>query len=147
MSLSEVIQRDMYAAMKAGEKARVAALRSALARLKDKRIAISSDLTESDELKVIRSLVKQHKESIEAYTGGGRQDLVDLEQAAREHLETYLPRMLSEKEVRALVTEVIADTGATGMSEIGKVMPQVMQRSAGLADGKLAQAIVLELLS
>ncbi|MCK5330833.1 MAG: GatB/YqeY domain-containing protein, partial [Candidatus Marinimicrobia bacterium] len=101
----------------------------------------------SDELKVIRSLVKQHKESIEAYTGGGRQDLVDLEQAAREHLETYLPRMLSEKEVRALVTEVITETGATGMSEIGKVMPQVMQRSAGLADGKLAQAIVLELLS
>jgi len=137
----------MYAAMKAGDKTRVAALRSALARLKDKRIETGLDLTESDELKVVRSLVKQHKESIEAYTGGGRQDLVDLEQAALEHLEPYLPRMLSKKEVRALVTEVITETGATSMPEMGRVMPQVMQRAVGRVDGKLAQAIVRELLS
>ena len=147
MSLFEIIQWDMYAAMKAGDKTQVAALRSALARLKNKRIETGSDLTKSAELKVVRSLVKQHKESIEAYRGGGRQDLVDIEQAALEHLEPYLPRMLSEKEVRALVTEVISETGATGIPEMGKVMPLVMQRSAGLADGKLAQAIVRELLS
>lgn len=91
MSLFEVIQQDMYAAMKAGDKTQVAALRSALARLKDKRIETGSDLTESDELKVVRSLVKQHKESIVAYTGGRRRDLVDLEQAALVHLEPYLP--------------------------------------------------------
>jgi len=147
MSLFTKIQQDMYAAMKAGEKVRVAALRVALARLKDKKIAGGAELSEKDAVGVIRSLVKQHRESLEAYVTGGRQDLVEKEQAALDILEPYLPQMMNELEVRTLIAEIIAATGAVGMSDIGKVMPLVMQRSAGRADGKLAQGIVRKLLS
>ncbi len=136
----------MYTAMKAGDKARVTTLRVAVAKLKDRRIDSRTDLTDADELKVIQTLVKQHKESLDSYTAADRADLMAEEQAALDHLQPYLPQMLSEEEIRALVAAVIAETGATGMSEIGKVMPQVMGRAAGRADGKLAQAIVRELL-
>ena len=147
MSLFEAIKKDMYAAMKSGDKIKVTTLRVALSRLKDKKIATRSDLSAADELKILQALVKQHKESIESYAAGGRQDLVDIEQAELAHIEHYLPQMLSESEIRDLVKAAIAETGATGMQDIGKVMPLVMQRASGRADGKLAQGIVRELLS
>ncbi len=137
----------MYAAMKAGEKLRVAALRVALARLKDKRIATGADLNEKEAVGVIRTLVKQHRESLESYVAADRQDLVEKEQAALAILEPYLPQMLSEPKVRSLIAEIITETGAAGMADMGKVMPLVMQRAAGRADGKLAQVIVRELLN
>ncbi len=146
MALFNKIQQDMYTAMKAGKKERVTTLRVALARLKDKKIATGADLSDKDAVGVIRSLVKQHRESIEAYSGGGRQDLVDQEQEALDVLEPYLPQMMGADEVRTLVKDIIAETGAAGLADIGKVMPLVMQRSAGRADGKLAQGIVRELL-
>ncbi|MFH1851048.1 MAG: GatB/YqeY domain-containing protein [Candidatus Neomarinimicrobiota bacterium] len=147
MSLFDTIQQDMYVAMKAGEKARVATLRVALAGLKDKRIAARGDISAADEIKVLQTLVRQHHESLESYRAGGRPDLVALEEAELAVLTAYLPSMLSEAEVRSLVTDAIAETGAAGMSDLGKVMPLVMQRAAGRADGKLAQALVRELLA
>ncbi|NQU27402.1 MAG: GatB/YqeY domain-containing protein [Candidatus Marinimicrobia bacterium] len=147
MSLFEAIKKDMYAAMKSGDKIKVTELRVALSRLKDKRIATRSDLSAADELKILQALVKQHQESIESYTKGGRQDLVDIEQAELAHIEHYLPQMLSESEIHDLVKAAIAETGATGMQAIGKVMPLVMPLAAGRADGRLAQGIVRELLT
>ena len=142
MSLSEQIQKDMYAAMKNGEKDKTVTLRSALSKLKDKKIDKQDDLSEQEELQVIKTMVKQRYESIEMYEKGGRDDLVAKEKTELEILETFLPQMMGAEELGALINAVIAETGATSMSDIGKIMPEVMKRSAGRADGKLAQSLV-----
>jgi uncharacterized protein YqeY len=142
MSLSEQIQKDMYAAMKNGEKDKTVTLRSALSKLKDKRIDKQDDLSEQEELQVIKTMVKQRYESIEMYEKGGRDDLVAKEKTELEILETFLPQMMGAEELGTLINAVIAETGATSMSDIGKIMPEVMKRSAGRADGKLAQSLV-----
>ena len=146
MSLSEQIQKDMYAAMKNGEKDKTVTLRSALSKLKDKRIDKQDDLSEQEELQVIKTMVKQRYESIEMYEKGGRDDLVAKEKTELEILETFLPQMISAGELGTLINAVIAETGATSMSDIGKIMPEVMKRSAGRADGKLAQSLVRDKL-
>ena len=146
MSLSEQIQKDMYAAMKNGEKDKTVTLRSALSKLKDKRIDKQDDLSEQEELQVIKTMVKQRYESIEMYEKGGRDDLVAKEKTELEILETFLPQMMGAEELGALINAVIAETGATSMSDIGKIMPEVMKRSAGRADGKLAQSLVRDKL-
>ncbi len=146
MSLSEQIQKDMYAAMKNGEKDKTVTLRSALSKLKDKRIDKQDDLSEQEELQVIKTMVKQRYESIEMYEKGGREDLVAKEKTELELLETFLPQMMSAEELGTLINAVIAETGATSMSDIGKIMPEVMKRSAGRADGKLAQSLVRDKL-
>jgi hypothetical protein len=146
MSLSEQIQKDMYAAMKNGEKDKTVTLRSALSKLKDKRIDKQDDLSEQEELQVIKTMVKQRYESIEMYEKGGRDDLVAKEKTELEILKTFLPQMMGAEELGALINAVIAETGATSMSDIGKIMPEVMKRSAGRADGKLAQSLVRDKL-
>ncbi len=146
MSLSEQIQKDMYAAMKNGEKDKTVTLRSALSKLKDKRIDKQDDLSEQEELQVIKTMVKQRYESIEMYEKGGRDDLVAKEKTELEILETFLPQMMGAEELGALINDVIAETGATSMSDIGKIMPEVMKRSAGRTDGKLAQSLVRDKL-
>jgi uncharacterized protein YqeY len=146
MSLSEQIQKDMYAAMKNGEKDKTVTLRSALSKLKDKRIDKQDDLSEQEELQVIKTMVKQRYESIEMYEKGGREDLVAKEKTELELLETFLPQMMSAEELGTLINAVIAETGATSMSDIGKIMPEVIKRSAGRADGKLAQSLVRDKL-
>ncbi len=146
MSLSEQIQKDMYAAMKNGEKDKTVTLRSALSKLKDKRIDKQDDLSEQEELQVIKAMVKQRYESIEMYEKGGRDDLVAKEKTELEILETFLPQMMGAEELGTLINAVIAETGATSMSDIGKIMPEVMKRSAGRADGKLAQSLVRDKL-
>ena len=146
MSLSEQIQKDMYAAMKNGEKDKTVTLRSALSKLKDKRIDKQDDLSEQEELQVIKTMVKQRYESIEMYEKGCREDLVAKEKTELELLETFLPQMMSAEELGTLINAVIAETGATSMSDIGKIMPEVMKRSAGRADGKLAQSLVRDKL-
>ena len=146
MSLSEQIQKDMYAAMKNGEKDKTVTLRSALSKLKDKRIDKQDDLSEQEELQVIKTMVKQRYESIEMYEKGGRDDLVAKEKTELEILETFLPQLMGAEELGALINAIIAETGATSMSDIGKIMPEVMKRSAGRADGKLAQSLVRDKL-
>ena len=146
MSLSEQIQKDMYAAMKNGEKDKTVTLRSALSKLKDKRIDKQDDLSEQDELQVIKTMVKQRYESIEMYEKGGRDDLVAKEKTELEILETFLPQLMGAEELGALINAIIAETGATSLSDIGKIMPEVMKRSAGRADGKLAQSLVRDKL-
>ena len=147
MSLIDQIQKDMYAAMKNGEQEKVTTLRDAFSKLKDKRIDKRDDLSEQEEIQVIKTLVKQRNEAIEMYTKANRDDLVAKEQSEREVLETYLPQMMNSEELGDLITAVIEETGAASMSDIGKVMPVVMQKSAGRADGKLVQSIVREKLS
>ena len=147
MSLTEQMQKDMYAAMKNGEKEKATTLRGAYSKLKDKRIDKREDLSEQEEIQVIKTLVKQRNEAIEMYTRANRDDLASKEQSEREVLETYLPQMMNEDELKKLINDVIVETDAVAMSDFGNVMPVVMQRSAGKADGKLVQSLVREKLS
>ena len=147
MQLSEKIQREIHIALKNRNQIKVVTLRSALSKLKDRQIEKQEKLEESEELKVIQMLVKQHKESIAMFKDGGRDDLVEKEKAELKILEKYLPSMMSEKEVKQLINEIIKEVGAESLSDIGKVMQNVMRRGSGRVDGKLAQQILRGLLS
>ena len=136
----------MYAAMKSGDKHKTGTLRVALSTLKDKKIEKREDLTDVEEIKIIQNLVKQRKEAADIYKENGRNDLMENENAELEILNAYLPQMMSEDDLRILVQKVVEDTGASSLSDIGKVMPEVMKQSAGKADGKIAQSIVREFL-
>ena len=146
MSLLDTIQSDMYAAMKSGDKHKTGTLRVALSKLKDKKIEKREDLTEVEAIKIIQNLVKQRKEAADIYKENDRNDLMENENAELEILNAYLPQMMSEDDLRILVKKVVEDTGASNLSDIGKVMPEVMKQSAGKADGKMAQSIVREFL-
>ncbi|SVA24874.1 uncharacterized protein METZ01_LOCUS77728 [marine metagenome] len=146
MSLYETIQSDMYEAMKNGDKFRVSTLRVALAKLKDKKIDKREDLSQNDEVKILQNLVKQRKEAADIYEKNNRSELMKNEMDELKILNFYLPKMMSEQELSTLIKEVISDTSATSMSDMGKVMPEIMKRSAGKADGKMAQQIVSDLL-
>ena len=146
MSLFDTIQSDMYAAMKSGDKHKTGTLRVALSALKDKKIEKREDLTDVEAIKIIQNLVKQRKEAADIYKENGRNDLMENENAELEILNAYLPQMMSEDDLRILVKKVVEDTEASSLSDIGKVMPEVMKQSAGKADGKMAQSIVRDLL-
>ena len=146
MSLFEQIQTDMYAAMKAREKEKSGTLRITLAKLKDKRIEKREDLSEEEELKILQTLVKQRKESIELYKKGGRKDLAIAEKNEMEILNGYLPKMMSENDIRSIVQSVVKEVGAASIADMGRVMPEVMKRGKGLIDGKTAQNFVRESL-
>ena len=146
MVLYEKIQSDMYTAMKAGEKEKASTLRTVLAKLKDKQIDAREPLSEKDEIKVLQTLVKQRKESIDLYQKGGRSELAEAESFELEIINTYLPEMMNEDDVRKLIEEIIEETGAQSMADLGKVMPQIMKQGKGLIDGKTAQRIVGEML-
>ena len=146
MSLFKKIQNDMYTAMKAGEKESTNTLRITLAKLKDKQIEKRGDLTEDEVIKIIQTLVKQRKESIELYVQGGRNELADIEKNEIALLKKYLPQMISENDIKNIVETVIKEVGATSMSDMGKIMPEVMKRGKGLIDGRIAQKFVQESL-
>ena len=146
MSLIDTIKADMYTAMKSGKKKPAGTLRILLAKLKDQQINMGKKLSDQEGLNVIKTLVKQHQESIEIYENANRRDLVKQEKIELSILESYLPQMMTKDEIRSLVISVIKETGSIGMEDIGKVMPVVMQRGAGSVDGKTANMILKELL-
>lgn len=136
----------MYQAMKAKNTVKSKTLRVALAKLKDKKIAKRDDLSEGEELKVLQSIAKQHKESITMFKNGGRDDLVEQETSELHIIEQYLPKMMTDNEIRNIVKISVAETGAQSLSDLGKVMPIIMQKGAGKIDGKKAQLFLRELL-
>ncbi|RMF07444.1 MAG: GatB/YqeY domain-containing protein [Candidatus Neomarinimicrobiota bacterium] len=141
------IQADMYAAMKAKEKVRAGTLRTVLSALKDRRIEIRRDLTDQDVLQVLRTQVKQRSDSIEQYRRGQRPDLVEQEEQELAVIQAYLPQMMNEEDVKALVADVIRETGATSLADMRLVMPRILEKGAGRVDGKLASRLVREALS
>ena len=146
MNINNQIQNDMYNAMKSGDKQKANALRTALAKLKDKKIEKREDLTKEEEIKVLQTLVKQRKESIELYEKGGRNELAEAEQKELEILNNCLPKMMDDSDIKNIVKSVIDEVGATSMADMGKIMPEVMKRGKGLIDGKSAQKFVQELI-
>ena len=146
MSFIESIKADMYSAMKSGDKEKAGTLRTLLSKLKDRQINARQELTDNDCINVIKTLVKQRKEAAKMYEDAKRPKLAEKEKIELEILETYLPKMMTEQETRTLIENVINETGAEGISDIGKVMPIVMQRGEGKVDGKNANIILRELL-
>ena len=146
MSLFDTIKTDMYKAMKSGDKSRSTALRSALSKIKDKQIEKRDNLNDEEIIKVLKTLVKQRKESISLYKKANRNELADEEENEKKIYEEYLPIMLSDEEVEIIVKDAISDVNAQSMKDIGKVMPEIMKKGKGLIDGKLAQQIVQKLL-
>ena len=146
MSLFNKIQDDMYAAMKAGEKETSNTLRTTLSKLKDKQIDKRDKISEEEIIKIIQTLVKQRKESIDLFIKGGRDELAEIEKNEISILTNYLPKMISEEDIKNIVKDVINEVSATSLSDMGKIMPEVMKRGRGLIDGKTAQKLVQELL-
>ena len=142
----EKIQEDMYTAMKSGEKEKANTLRTVISKLKDKQIEKREALSGEEEVKILQTLVKQRKESIDLYEKGGRSELVAIEKQEMDIINSYLPKMMSEDTIKDIVKNVIDSTGASSMSDMGKVMPEVMRQGKGLIDGKTAQKFVSEML-
>ena len=147
MGVFNTIKSDMYDAMKAREKVKSNALRTALSKIKDKQIEKREPLNDDEIIKVLRGLVKQRDESIILYTDAGRDDLADNEKLEKKYLETYLPKMLSNEEVTIIVETVIKDLNAKSINDISKIMPEVMKKGRGLIDGNIARQIVVKILS
>ncbi|HOS98256.1 MAG TPA: GatB/YqeY domain-containing protein [Deltaproteobacteria bacterium] len=143
--LLEKIKADLEAAMKAQDKERTSCLRMAISAIKYRQVAMNQDLDDQEVAKVLRTQIKQVTESVEQYSKGGRADLVAMEQKNLEILKSYLPKELDEDGIRAIVQEIIAETGAS-KKDFGKVMKLVMARVAGQADGKIVNGIVNSLL-
>lgn len=141
-SLSERLTQDMKAAMKAGDKATLGVVRRAIAAMQNARIEKREDLDEQDEVRIIRGIVKQHRESIEQFRAGDREDLAAKEEAELAILVVYLPPQMDESAVDAIVAQVIVAEGAEGPKDMGRVMKGVMARTGGQADGSVVSALV-----
>jgi uncharacterized protein len=151
MSLKEQIDLDLKNSMKSGDKTRLNAIRSIRATLLEKEVSIrvagKAVLTDEQEIEVLVSLAKKRRDAIEQFTAGNRPDLAETELAELTVIEEYLPEPVSDDDVRAVVEDIVAKTGATSMKDIGKVMGQAMKALKGKADGTKVQEIVKSLLS
>ena len=143
MSLSKQIVADLTTAMKAQDASRTSTLRMVKAAMMNRQIEKGSELDDEDMQKLLRSLVKQRRDSIEQYEKAGRQELVDKEQAEIDVIETYLPKAASQEEIEQVVAAVIAETGASSIKDMGKVMKAVQAALAGKnADGRVVSEVV-----
>jgi uncharacterized protein YqeY len=134
MSLKAKITEDMKSAMKSGDKDRLKVVRLVLADIKRVEVDSRKELDDAAVLSVIEKAVKQRRDSIEQFTKGGREDLAAIEQAELEVIQAYLPEQLSDADLNALIDEVIADTGAESIRDMGKVMGSIKAKAAGKAD-------------
>jgi uncharacterized protein YqeY len=141
------IQEDMKQALKAGDKDRLKVVRMLLAAIKQIEVDRRTELDDSGVLGVLEKMVKQRRESVSQFQAGNREDLVDIELAEIAVLETYLPAPLSEVEVDEMIATAIADTGATGIRDMGKVMAHLKSRIQGRADMGAVSAKVKAQLS
>ena len=142
MSLQQRLTDDMKTAMKAGDKDTLGVVRRAIAAMQNARIEKREDLDEQEEIKVIRSIAKQHKESIEQFRAAGREDLATKEESELEILSTYLPAEMDQAQLEALVDAAIAESGASSMKDMGSVIKIVMAKAQGQAEGGAVSALV-----
>ena len=138
------LQEELKIAMKAGERAKMIGLRNIIGKIKAAQIDKGESLTDEESLKILKTAAKQLKESIDQYQKGGRDDLAEKEAFELSLLEKYLPDQLSEEQIRGTVKNIVKNTGAGSMQDMGKVMGATMKELAGFADGKIVQKIVQE---
>ena len=146
MSLLKNITDDMYLSMKSGDKEKANTLRTLISKLKDQQIKLRKNISDEEALKIIKTLVKQRKESAEIYSKAGREELAEKENFEISILDKYLPKSMSEEDILSLIKKIVNETNAKDLSDIGKVMPLVMQRGKGKVDGKIANSILRSLL-
>jgi len=147
MTLKDQITEDMKTAMRAKDAARLLTIRGLLAACKQREVDERIVLDDAAVIAIIDKLVKQRKDSITQFTAGNRQDLVDKEAAELQVLEAYLPQRLGADEIAAEVAKVVAEVGASGPGDMGKVMGAVKTRLAGKADMGLVSAAVKKALT
>jgi uncharacterized protein YqeY len=142
MSLKEKITEDMKTAMRAKDSERLGTIRLLLAAMKQKEVDERVELDDAMVVAIVDKLVKQRKDSVAAFTQGGRQDLADKEAAEIKVLEVYLPQRMSADEVAVEVNAIVAELGAKGPGDMGKVMGAVKAKLAGKADmGQVSAAV------
>lgn len=147
MSLQEKLADDQKAAMKSGDQVKLSTLRLLRSAIHYVEVERRGTLDDEGVLSVIARQAKQRRESIEEFKKGNRPDLVEKEEAELAILQEYLPAQASREEVETVVRQVILETGARGKQDMGKVMPQVISKLRGKADGRLISQVVQELLS
>ncbi|AEN73615.1 hypothetical protein Rhom172_1699 [Rhodothermus marinus SG0.5JP17-172] len=151
MSLKEKLTEDLKAAMRARDEARLRTIRALRAALMEREIAErkggEATLTPEQELEVLQKEAKRRREAIEQFRAAGREDLVQKEEEELKIIEEYLPRQLSDDEIRAVLEEIIEAVGARSVRDMGRVMKEAMARMRGQADGRRVSELARELLS
>lgn len=148
MEIREKIMSDMKAAMRDKDQVRLDTIRFLQSAIKNREIDNRPNpLTPDDVLAVIKKMAKQRKESIEQYQAASRQDLVDKEMAELKVIEGYLPTQMSREQIEAVVGEVIAETKASSIKDMGTVMKAVLVKTAGAADNKIVSEVIKSKLS
>lgn len=149
MTLFDQISEDIKAAMKARDKVRLETLRNIKKVFLEAKTAPGANdtLEDADALKILQKLAKQGRETAQTYIDNNRQDLADEELAQAKVIEEYLPKPLSEEQIEKEVKDIIAQTGAQGMKDMGKVMGMASKKMAGRADGRAISTIVKKLLA
>lgn len=147
MSIKNQIDEALKEAIRNQNEVAKNALRGLLTAIKNKEKDLKRAPDDAEILKIISSQIKQRKESIEQFKGGGREDLAEKEAQEIAVLEKFLPKQLSQEELEAIIAECIQETGATTVKDMGKVMKAVMPKVAGIADGKLVNELVRAKLS
>ncbi len=148
MNLEQKVMAQLKEAMKAKDQLKMEALRAIKsAILLEKTKGGQKDLSEADEMKLLQKLVKQRKESADIYLQQNRKDLAEVELKQAEVIEAFLPEQMTEDEIENEVKKIIAETGASSMRDMGKVMGIATKKMAGRADGKMISGIVKKLLS
>jgi uncharacterized protein YqeY len=147
MPLKDRITEDMKAAMRAKDQPRLSAVRLLLAAMKQKEVDERVELADADVLAIIEKMIKQRRESIAQYESAGRKDLAGVEQFELKVLSEYLPQQLSETEIAEAIAAALAESGAAGVKDMGKVMALLKPRLAGLADMGKVSALVKARLS
>lgn len=142
MSLKDQITEDMKAAMRAKDSAKLSAIRLITAAMKQKEVDERVELNDAMVLAIIEKMIKQRKDSISQFEAGGRQDLADIEKAEMAILSAYMPAGLTEAEMQAAVNEAVAEVGATGPQDMGKLMAVLKPKLAGRADMTVVSAMV-----
>lgn len=145
--LRQRLQDDLKTAMRAGDVTAREAIRFLLSAYRNAEIEKRSDLSPDEDLALVQRQVKQRTDSIEQFRAAGRDDLVDREEAQLEIIQRYLPAQISDEALTAIVRDAIVSTGAAGPRDMGKVMPAVLGRVGGGADGRRVSTVVRSLLT
>jgi uncharacterized protein YqeY len=147
MNLTERINEDLKISMKAGDKLRTGTLRSIRALILEfQKSGTGKELNSEEEIKLLTGAAKKRKDSIEQFRNAGREDLATQEEKELEILQTYLPRQLSQEEIKREVQRIAKELNAVSRDDFSKLMPAAMKELKGKTDGKLIRAVVEELL-
>lgn len=147
MDLKERLKQDLKEAMRSKEVTRRDTVRAIQAAIKQVEVDERKELDDTGVIKILKAEAKKRNESIEAYEQANRKEDADAERAELAIIEIYLPEQMSRDQVKVIAQEVIEEVGATSMKEMGKIMPVIMKRVKGQADGKLINEVVREILS